>query len=136
MAKPIILLVDDDKQLLDSLTLQIRQSSFGKQVAVETAQQLEEAWETLGALLNDNEKVGLIISDWLFPAEQRGNDFLMKVHKTHPGIPLVLLSGYVDDASVDQAFKEAGLKAFFRKPWDEDELMGGIKTLLTELSLL
>jgi DNA-binding NtrC family response regulator len=131
MGKPIVFLVDDDKQLLDALTSQLRASKFGKRISIETAQTLDEAWDALTILLHEEERVALIISDWLFPMEARSNDFLVRVHKRYPEIPLVLLSGYADEASVQHAFDMAGLRAYFRKPWEEDELMDGVEKLLS-----
>ncbi|MBX3101527.1 MAG: response regulator [Bacteroidetes bacterium] len=136
MGKPIIFLVDDDKQLLDSLTTQLRAAAFGKQISIETAQTLDEAWDALTIMVHEGDRIGLIVSDWLFPHEQRSNDFLVRVHKKYPGIPLVLLSGYADEASVQQAFEQAGLRAYFRKPWEEEELMSGVEKILISENIL
>lgn len=128
MSKKAILLVDDDKQLLDSLTQQLR-SAMGNGVFIETAQTLDEGREAITSLEEDGYKIMIVIADWLFGPNERSNDFLEEVSRHNPQIPLVMLSGYADDAAVERARQLANLKAFFAKPWVEDELMAEVKRI-------
>jgi DNA-binding NtrC family response regulator len=128
MSKPVILLIDDDKTMLNSLMDQLRNSFKGRYM-VEAAQTIVEARELVESLLAQGLTISLIISDWLMPPD-RTNDFLEEIHKAYPEIVLIMLSGYADEASVEQARQRANLQGFMRKPWDEEELVAEVKRVL------
>lgn len=128
MDKKTILLIDDDKTVLDSLRSQL-QGRFGYQYIYETVQSVEEAWEVIEDFQSEGAGIQLIISDWLMGPE-RGDKFLMEVHAKHPGIDLLMLSGYANEEAVERARTYANLKAFVRKPWDEEELNQILENIL------
>jgi len=128
MNKKAILLIDDEKTVLDSLRMQVREW-FGDRFICETVQSVEEAWEVIEDLQESTPGIKLIISDWMMgPA--RGDAFLVEVHGRYPDIDLVMLSGYADEEAIENARNKANLKAFIRKPWDENELNSTLQTLL------
>lgn len=127
-AKPVILLIDDEKLVLESLLNQLKRA-FGFQYKYETATEIEEAWEILDETARAGVEIKLIISDWLMP-KQKGDLFLIEVYKRYPAIVQVMLSGYADEASIENARKYAHLKAYVSKPWDEEELIQTLTQLL------
>lgn len=130
MAKPVILLIDDDKSMLNSLMDQLR-SAFKSDYTIEAVQTIPEAREVLNMMAEQNIVVKLIISDWLMPPD-RTNQLLVDIYKQYPNIILVMLSGYADEDAVEHARKNANLRAFIRKPWDEDELVQEVRGFLSE----
>lgn len=129
MSKQTILLVDDEKAVLDSLTNQLR-SVFGREYKYETATNFGEAWEVIEDILGNGGGIRMIISDWLLSQVQdRGDDFLIAVHKKYPDIPKVMLSGYADPDSVARAYAEGGLLAYLTKPWQPDQISYVIREL-------
>ena len=129
MEKKAILLIDDDKTVLDSLRMQV-EAGLGKQYFCETVQVVDEAWEVIEELMEEGPGIRIIISDWMMGPD-RGDEFLVAVHGKHPSIDLVMLSGYADESSIERAEKLANLKAFIRKPWDEDELLATLDSILS-----
>lgn len=128
MSKPVILLVDDDKTVLNSLMDQMR-SQFKNEYAVEAVQTIQEAREVLQFLTEQNIPIKLVIADWLMPPD-RTNSLLVDIKEMYPETAIIMLSGYADDAAVEDAKQKAGLKAFIRKPWDDAALLTEAKKYL------
>ncbi len=127
--KPVILCVDDEKLVLDSLINQLR-NHFGGKFIYETAENSEEAWEVINELMKDGFPISLIISDWLMPLE-KGDGFLVSVSQKHPKVALIMLSGHADDEAVDRARKYANLHGFVRKPWDKAQLIHEVERAMS-----
>lgn len=116
-----IICVDDEKIVLTSLISQLRRT-LGKEYHCEGFMSAEEAWEFIDELYADGFMADLIICDWLMP-RVRGDEFLIRVHKRFPDVPMIMLSGQADPKAVERAQAEARLFKFVPKPWIKDELM-------------
>lgn len=124
MKKPIILCVDDEKVILDSLKTQLK-SAFGALYAYEMAESAADALELLEELNDDGQWIVLIVSDWLMPG-MKGDELLINVHRKFPSVIKIMLSGQADEAAISRAFAHANLYKCLKKPWTEAELVGGI----------
>ena len=120
MTDRVILLVDDEKTILDSLKQQLRHL-FGDRFVYETAEDVPEAWEVLDDLNEAGARVVLIVSDWLMPGV-RGDEFLTEVRRKHPGIMRVLLTGQADEDALQRAREKAEVLRIIHKPWTKDDL--------------
>lgn len=125
MSKKIILCVDDEKMVLDALVSQL-QKEFQTNYVIEIAETAFDAWDIIHEAEELNQKIAIIISDWLMPIE-KGDEFLISVSKQYPALPLIMLSGHVDDESLKRTQNYSNLKAFLRKPWDKNELIENIR---------
>lgn len=128
MAKPIILLVDDEKTVLNSVVNQLRYR-FGFQYKYEPVGSVSEAWQVIRDSGSD---VRLIISDWMMPGD-KGDKFLIEVSQEYPDLPQIMLSGFADEDSVERARQQANLQAYIRKPWDEQELLDAAAAALGDV---
>lgn len=128
--KPLLLFVDDEKLVLDTLVAQAR-AAFGKKYEYETAQSSEEAWELIQEYQHQQHPIMLLISDWLMPQE-KGDSFLIRVAQAYPDIKLIMLSAYADDAAIEKAQQYANLFAFIRKPWERQALIREIQRALAQ----
>ncbi|EDN70627.1 two-component response regulator [Beggiatoa sp. PS] len=129
--KAAILCVDDEKSILMSLRTQIKKH-FGKRYAYEIAECVEDAWEIIEELNEDEIEVLVIVSDWLMP-RIKGDEFLIRVHEKFPKIVKVMLTGQADDEAIERAKERAQLHCCLHKPWDEQELIDAIESGLGEL---
>lgn len=129
MTRPVILFVDDEKLVLDTLMVQVR-SAFGDRYDYETAQSAEEAWELIQDFREAQRRIVLLISDWLMPLE-KGDSFLIRVASHYPEIRLIMLSAYADEEAIQRAQRYANLFAFIRKPWERDALLSEIQNALS-----
>ena len=126
MAKNVILCVDDEAIILDSLREQL-EKHFGGSFLYETAENAEEGLEIVEELAADGLKILIIVSDWLMPGI-KGDEFLIKVHQKFPSIVKVMLTGQANQDAVRRAENEADLFAVIHKPWNSDELFKVIKS--------
>ncbi len=120
MSKSAILCVDDEPVILVSLKEQLRRR-FGERYLYETAGNAAEAWEAIDEFCADGIEILIIVSDWLMPGI-KGDEFLAQVHRRHPKIVTVLLTGQADAAAIARARRDANLHACLHKPWSETEL--------------
>ena len=131
MSKPVILCVDDEAVVLNSLKIQLK-NEFHDQYIYEIAESADEAMEIIEDLQDNNTHIVVIVSDWLMPGV-KGDEFLIQVHKHHPEILKIMLTGQADDSAIERAKEQASLHACLHKPWDGKELMGTIRAGLAEL---
>ncbi|MGR3277421.1 response regulator [Acaryochloris sp. 'Moss Beach'] len=129
MANSAIICVDDESVVLRSLRDQISKY-FGDQHTCEIAESVEEAWEVIDELKEDDVEILIIISDWLMPGT-KGDEFLIELNQKFPEIVTVLLSGQADQSAVDRIHQNMKLHAYVSKPWNEEDLMDVIKTGLS-----
>ena len=125
MQRGAIVLVDDEKIVLDSLTLQLR-SHFGERFLYEAAQDAVEAWEVIDELCCEGPRNIVVVCDCLMPGV-RGDRFLVDLRARHPEIPSILLTGHADPEAIQCAVSEARVAAVLHKPWQAVELFALIE---------
>ncbi len=120
MAKPVIICVDDEKIVLDSLSYELNKS-FSDTLNVEIAESPEEALELIDDLRKSGEVIPIIISDWLMP-NMKGDEFLIKVHKILPQTRKLLLTGQATPEGIGNVVNQAKLYRYIAKPWEQHDL--------------
>ncbi len=115
--RPTLLLVDDEPNVLRSLTRCLRHEGY----RLLTASGAEEALALLA-----RESVQVILSDQRMP-NVPGTEFLARVRTLYPQIVRMVLSGYTDLATVTDAINRGAIYRFLTKPWDDIELRGHLK---------
>ncbi|WP_008313417.1 response regulator [Leptolyngbya sp. PCC 6406] len=126
MSKPVILCVDDEPIVLESLRAQLREA-FGDAYYYEVAQDADDALEVLDEIQAENTDVIVIVSDWLMPG-MKGDEFLIKVHQRFPKVVKVLLTGQADETAIARVKVEANLHKCLFKPWSEADLIEAIQS--------
>lgn len=129
MYKPVILCVDDEPVVLESLEIELKRT-FGKKYQYEFAESAEEALEIIEELDHDASTILVLISDWLMPGI-KGDEFLIQVHKKFPKIIKVMLTGQADSAAIQRAREQADLYRCLYKPWRREDLIEIINAGLT-----
>jgi DNA-binding NtrC family response regulator len=132
-SKRAILCVDDEKIVLDSLQDQLR-STFGDEFEYEIAESVDEAWEVIEDLVSQGYEMVLVISDWLMP-RVKGDTFLIELHQKYPETVTIMLTGQADPEAVENAYQNANLYAYIRKPWREEDLINYVNNALKKLGL-
>ena len=131
MPKPVILCVDDERVILQSLRTQLK-AAFGDEYTYEMAEDPDEALEVIDELSEEGISITIIVSDWLMPG-MKGDEFLIRVHQQFPNIIKVMLTGQADELAIQRAQEEANLHRCLFKPWSEAELVETIKSGLANL---
>ncbi len=121
MKKNLILCVDDEKIILNSLEDQIM-NWFKGRVEIELAEGGEEGLEILEELRAEGREVSVIICDQVMPGI-KGDEFMVAAHRMMPDTVNILLTGQTSLEAVRRVINEANLYRYLIKPWDEDDLM-------------
>jgi CheY-like chemotaxis protein len=131
MSKPVILCVDDEIVVLNSLKIQLK-NELGDAYLYEVAESADEALELIEELKEDETHILVIVSDWLMPG-LKGDEFLIKVHQKYPNIIKVMLTGQADESAIERVRVQAELHSCLSKPWDKQQLIEIIKSGLEKL---
>lgn len=131
MSKPVILCVDDEVVVLNSLKIQLK-NAFNDEYLYEVAESADEAMEIIEELKDENTDIIVIVSDWLMPGI-KGDEFLINVHQQYPNIIKIMLTGQADEAAIERAKQEANLHSCLHKPWEGKELIETIQSGLSKL---
>ena len=116
MAKPIILAVDDEPQVLNAVERDLR-SHYRSDYRIIKARSGQEALDTLRQLKQRNSAVALFLVDQRMPL-MSGTEFLGEAIKFYPEARKVLLTAYADTEAAITSINRIGLDFYLMKPWD------------------
>ncbi len=115
-----ILFVDDEENILKSLTRHLHFSDFRILTALSGSKALD---------ILEKEEIDIVISDFRMP-EMDGIKLLKQVRNKYPEINRIILSGFIDRTIVLESLVSGVASTFLAKPWDDEELEDKIKSLL------
>jgi thioredoxin reductase (NADPH) len=116
MAKPILLSVDDDSDVLRAIERDLR-SQYGAEYRVIGSDSPEGALDLLKQLKVRNDSVALLLADQRMP-RMDGVEFLQQAMVIFPSAKRALLTAYADTNAAISAINQASINFFFLKPWD------------------
>jgi thioredoxin reductase (NADPH) len=116
MAKPILLSVDDDADVLRAIERDLR-SQYGADYRVIASDSPEAALDLLKQLKLRNDSVALLLVDQRMP-KMDGVAFLQEAIHVYPQAKRALLTAYADTNAAIGAINQASINYFFLKPWD------------------
>jgi thioredoxin reductase (NADPH) len=116
MAKPILLSVDDDSDVLRAIERDLR-SQYGADYRVIGSDSPESALTLLKQLKVRNDSVALLLADQRMP-HMDGVSFLQEGMHIFPEAKRALLTAYADTNAAISAINQANINYFFMKPWD------------------
>src|SRR6478672_8517539 len=119
MAKPILLSVDDDADVLRAIERDLR-SHYGASYRVLASDSPGQALDLLKQLKVRNDSVALLLADQRMP-KMDGIGFLREAMQIFPEAKRALLTAYADTSAAIGAINEANINYFFLKPWDPPE---------------
>jgi len=116
MAKPILLSVDDDSDVLRAIERDLR-SKYGAEYRVIGSDSPDGALDLLKQLKVRNDSVALLLADQRMP-HMDGVEFLKEATRLFPDAKRALLTAYADTTAAISAINQANINYFFMKPWD------------------
>ena len=119
MAKPVIITLDDDNSVLNSIERDLR-AHYGQDYRIIPINEGKTALEYLKKLEQRNETVALFLVDQRMP-EMSGVEFLMEAVQFYPQAKRVLLTAYADIQAAIDSINEVGLNYYLMKPWHPPE---------------
>ncbi|MDX2267344.1 MAG: FAD-dependent oxidoreductase [Bryobacter sp.] len=119
MAKPVILTVDDDPDVLRSIERDLR-SRYASTYRILRASSGAEALSLLAQLNERGEDIALLLADQRMPIME-GTEFLSQSRALAPDSRRVLLTAYADTSAAIKAINDVKLHHYLLKPWDPAE---------------
>ena len=117
-AKPIVLVVDDDESVRDSMKLMLESSGY----SVCTFKSAEDLLDS-----GFGENSFCLILDIRLPG-MSGFNLQEHLRKSQNKIPVIFITGHDRDRMEDEAMR-LGAVAYLRKPFDEQCLLDAIRSL-------
>jgi len=114
-----IMLVDDDRECLDSLSSALRLEGFHVSDYDTPVQALKEY---------NPHAVDVVITDFYLPG-MTGIELLKEIHRRKSDTPVIIISGAPKKNSIERISLKAGARAFFSKPLDIRHVIARIKQL-------
>jgi diguanylate cyclase (GGDEF)-like protein/PAS domain S-box-containing protein len=115
-----LLLIDDEQNVLRSLSRLLRRDGYH----ILTAGSFAQALEALAA-----HKVDLILCDQRMP-DGNGTDLLGTIKAAYPDTIRMILSGYADLAAVTEAINDDVVHRALTKPWNDEDLRKVVRDAL------
>ncbi|MBT4289153.1 MAG: response regulator [Deltaproteobacteria bacterium] len=117
MSKFLVICVDDEKIILDSLTNEL-QSILSDDCVLEIAESGDEAIGVIDENAEEGIMPAVIVSDQIMPG-MKGDEFLIKMHEKYPNAMKILLTGQADADAVGNVVNNAKLYRYIAKPWEK-----------------
>ncbi len=121
MNRKVILCVDDEKIVLESLRSEL-EGHFGDEYDLEFAESGGEALEVIAELIDEQDQLALIITDYLMPG-LKGDEILATTFKQHPESKQIMLTGQANLEGITNAINNAKLYRYISKPWEKSDLL-------------
>ncbi len=118
-AKPVILTVDDDAEVLGAIERDLRQH-FRSDYRILKAASGRDALDAARQLKTRGTPIALFLVDERMPA-MTGTELLRELRPLYPESRKVLLTAYADSEAAIRGINEVGLDHYLMKPWDPPE---------------
>jgi thioredoxin reductase (NADPH) len=119
MAKPVMLTVDDDPEVLQAIARDLRHE-YGDRFRVLRAESGAIALETLQQIKLRNQTVAMFLVDQRMP-QMSGVEFLLQALEMFPDAKRALLTAYADTDAAIRAINTTKIDYYLMKPWDPPE---------------
>ncbi len=130
MNKLMILCIDDEREVLDSVVQDI--DCFEDNFIIEAAQSVAEARTVIEDYRTQDVPLALVLCDHIMP-EQTGISFLIELNESEDTAKTrkVLLTGQAGLNDTVEAVNHSSLDFFIAKPWIGEDLRKAVKEQLT-----
>lgn len=130
MTKYMILCVDDEREVLDSVLQDL--APFEEHFILEGSESVREARQVIDDMAEEGVRLALILCDHIMP-EQTGISFLIELSQdpVTRDARKILLTGQAGLEDTVEAINHDSLDYYISKPWKGDELRQVISAQLT-----
>jgi thioredoxin reductase (NADPH) len=132
MAKPALLVVDDDLQVVNAVERDLR-AHYHNDYRIVKAASGQEALQAVQQLKRRAVPLALLLVDQRMP-NMTGTEFIHQAMKYYTDARKVLLTAYADTNAAITSINEIGLDYYLMKPWDppEEKLYPVLDDLLSD----
>ncbi len=122
-----VVFLDDEENILNSLKRLFINEPFG----IFTTTNHKTALE----FLLENKSVKVVVSDQRMPMIQ-GVNFLSNIKENYPDIVRILLTGFADIQTAEDAINKGGVYRFINKPWNDEDIKSTIREAIAKFDLI
>lgn len=115
-----LLLVEDDRAIRDMLARALRVVGYDVAAAA-------DAEEAIALAERADARVDVLVTDVMMPGLS-GRQLALRLEKEHPGLKVLYMSGYTDDAAFRSALRPG--TAFLQKPFNPSDLCRLLKEIM------
>jgi CBS domain-containing protein len=119
MKKPILLLVNENKDILKNLTSLI-ENKFKNEYQIATATSGQEALTQIQTYLNQEDDIALFLAHQQM-THMNGMKFLIEASRSYPHARKILLSDFADSESAIRSINEVGIDRYLVQPISNPE---------------
>jgi thioredoxin reductase (NADPH) len=119
MGKPVILAIDDDVSVLETIVQDLRRK-YAADYRIVRAASGQAALDICGQLDQRGDSVALFLSDQRMPG-MTGVELLTRAAARYPDSKRALLTAYADTEAAIRAINTAKIDYYLTKPWDPPE---------------
>jgi two-component system, cell cycle sensor histidine kinase and response regulator CckA len=112
-----ILVVDDDTNVRTVVSRMLQLEGYEVVLAV-------SGEEAVAAIEREGDRIDLVLTDIVMPG-MGGVELILQLERTHPGVPVISMSGYPRDAYQDLP---SSTKLFLQKPVTPEALLDAVRT--------
>lgn len=124
--RPTVLFVDDEENILRSLTRLFMDEPY----AVATTSDTDRALEIMAA-----ENIKVVVSDQRMP-RVTGVEFLARSKSVRPDAVRILFTGYADIQATQDAINKGEVYRYISKPWDDEGLKATVREAIHNFDLV
>lgn len=115
MVKPVIIAIDDDAEVLRTISRELRHQ-YGSSFRIIPSNSSLRILETLQQIKQRQQSVALFLVDQRMP-QMTGVEFLEQARKTFPEAKRALITAYADSKAAIDAINKAQVDYYLLKPW-------------------
>ncbi len=112
MSRPVVMFVDDEEHILKSLRRLFRKEGY----EILPYSDPKEALEVI-----KEKEIDVIVSDQRMPG-MSGSELLAEAREANPDAVRIMLTGYTDLESAEEAINKGQVWRFLVKPWNDEDL--------------
>ena len=134
MSQLYIICVDDQREVLTTVSRDLQE--INKYVTIEECESADETLELIDEIDSTGGHLAVIISDHVMPGKS-GVELLKEIHEDSrfTTTKKILLTGLATHQDTITAINQAGIDRYLEKPWNAEELLQNVKSLLTDFIL-
>lgn len=122
--KKNILIVDDEENMLNSISSSLKMAGYG----TETAKDGQEAFNKIMAANEKSKFIDLIISGGIIMLDLDGLNLITKLHRHNVWIPVLVINRHGDKNKVLMPLRE-GCDAYINKPFEPADIVQRVNNL-------
>ncbi len=130
MIKPLVILVDDQREVLQALQRDL--ADFDGPCELLSCESADEAWEEVDQAANRGQAAAVMLCDQMMPG-RTGVELMKQIRADDRfnQLRMAMVTGQATHTDTIEAINQAQLDGYIAKPWKQPEVIALVSRLLT-----